>query len=73
MENANDKTSPEKENRKVQAGKQPEDHPVREDENNSIYKEKNDKEAYPYKSESDKQFKNQPEFIDSNNNTKEKS
>jgi len=73
MNNANDKSSSEKENSKVQADKQSEDYPVREGENNSIYKEKNDKAAYPYNNEDDKQFDNQSEFIDPNSNTKEKS
>jgi hypothetical protein len=71
MENANNKTSPEKENRKVQADKQSKDYPVREGEDNSIYKEKNDKGDYPYNNADDKQFDNQAEFIDPNSNTKE--
>ena len=68
------KQSSEKENKKVQTDKQFNDNKVREGEkDNSIYNEKNDKSAYPYKSYEDKQFKNQPEFIDRNAETKDKS
>lgn len=66
--------SSEKENKKVQTDKQFDDNEVREGKkDNSIYDEKNNKSAYPYKSDEDKQFKNQPEFIDRNAETKDKS
>ena len=65
--------SSEKENKKVQTDKQFEDNEVREGKkNNSIYNEDNNKSAYPYKSDKDEQFKNQPEFIDRNAETKNK-
>ncbi len=68
------KESSEKENKKVQTDKQFKDNPVREGkENNSIYREDNNKSAYPYKSDEDIQYKNQPEFIDRNAETKNKS
>ncbi len=68
------KQSSEKENKKVQTDKQFKDNKVREGESdNSIYDEDNNKSAYPYKSDEDKQFKNQPEFIDRNSETKDKS
>jgi len=68
------KNSSEKENKKVQTDKQFDDNEVREGKkDNSIYDEQNNKSAYPYKSDEDKQFKNQPEFIDRNAETKDKS
>jgi hypothetical protein len=68
------KQSSEKENKKVQTNKQFKDNKVREGKaDNSIYDEDNNKSAYPYKSTEDKQFKNQPEFIDRNAETKDKS
>lgn len=70
MENTNDKTSSDKENRKANADKHADDYPVREGESNSI-NEDSDKRSYPYNNEDDKQFKSQSEFIDTNSNTKE--
>lgn len=68
------KSSSEKENKKVQTDKQFEDNEVREGKkDNSIAAEENNKSAYPYKSKEDKQFKNQPEFIDRNSDSKDKS
>ncbi|HEX5154347.1 MAG TPA: hypothetical protein VFW07_23025 [Parafilimonas sp.] len=49
MKKQPEKTSSEKENKKVKANKGAEDYKVREDENNSIYEEANDKKVYPYK------------------------
>lgn len=72
MKNKKD-TSAKKENKKVQTDKQFEDNEVREGGNNSIYNEPNDKSAYPYKSDEDKQHKTQPEYIDRNNDSKDKS
>ncbi len=71
MKNA--KTSSEKENSKVRAGKQFKDNEVREGQPNSINNEDINKSAYPYKSKEDKQYKTQPEFIDRNNDSKDKS
>ena len=66
--------SSEKENKKVQTDKQFDDNEVREGKaNNSISSEENNKSVYPYKSNADKQFKNQPEFIDRNSESKDKS
>jgi len=73
MKKPSGKTSPEKENKKVNANKGAEDYKVREDENNSIFKQANDKEKYPYTSEADKQYKTQPEFIDRDSDSKDKS
>ena len=73
MKKPSEKTSPDKENKKVNAEKGIEDYKVREDENNSIFKQANDKEKYPYKSEVDKQYKIQPEFIDRDSDSKDKS
>jgi hypothetical protein len=73
MNKPDKKTSPKKENKKVKAGKQAKDAPVKEDENNSIYEEHNDKSHYPYPEMHDKQFNHQPEFIDRNSETKNKS
>ena len=72
MKQPSKKISSEKENRKVSTKKQNKDNAVREGENNSIFKEDNDKENYPYKELHDKQFDNQPEFIDRNNDSKDK-
>ena len=67
--------SSEKENKKVQTDKQFKDNEVREGkkDNSIINDEDTDKSAYPYKSDADKQFKNQPEYIDRNDETKDKS
>ena len=66
--------SSEKENKKVQTDKQFDDNEVREGKkDNSIYNEKNNKSAYPYKSDEDKQLKDQTEFTDRNAETKDKS
>ena len=65
--------SSEKENKKVQTDKQFKDNEVREGEADSINNEDNDKSAYPFKSDKDKQYKNQPEYIDRNGETKDKS
>ena len=66
MENNNDKTSSEKENKKVQTDKQFKDNEVHEGKaDNSIHDEDNNKTAYPYKS--------QPEFIDRDSDSKDKS
>ena len=73
MKKPSGKTSPEKENKKVNVNKGAEDYKVREDENNSIFKQANDKEKYPYISEADKQYKTQPEFIDRDSDSKDKS
>jgi hypothetical protein len=73
MNKTDKKTSSEKENKKVNADKQPEQAEVREDENNSIYKQDNDKSCYPYPQTQEKQFNNQPEFIDRNAESKDKS
>jgi hypothetical protein len=73
MSKPHKKTSPEKENKKVNADKQSEEAPVREDENNSIYQQDNYKPHYPYPEMHDKQFNNQPEFIDRNSDSKDKS
>jgi len=73
MKNVNGRTSSDEENKKAQTGKQAEKNPVREDKNNSIYQDANNEEAYPYKSKTDKQFKTQPEFIDRDNDSKDKS
>jgi hypothetical protein len=67
------KNSSEKENIKVNTGKQNTDNEVREDENNSICKENNNKKDYPYQQVQEKKFKNQPEFIDKNSGSKDKS
>ena len=68
------KNSSEKENKKVQTDKQFDDNEVREGKaNNSIHDEDNDKSAYPYKSDEDEQYKTQPEFIDRNSESKDKS
>ena len=68
------KQSSEKENKKVQTNKQFKHNKVREGKaDNSIYDEDNNKSAYPYKSTEDKQFKNQPEYIDRSGETKDKS
>jgi hypothetical protein len=72
--NNNNNASSKKENRKVVTDKQFKDNKVREGKaDNSINDEANDKSAYPYKSAEDKQFKTQPEFIDRNNDSKDKS
>ena len=73
MKKPSEETSSEKENKKVQTDKQFDDNEVREGKNNSIYNEENDKSAYPYKNESDKQYKKQSEFIDRNSDSKDKS
>jgi hypothetical protein len=68
------KQSSKKENKKVQTNKQFKDNEVREGKaDNSISSENNNKSAYPYKSTEDKQFKNQPEYIDRSGETKDKS
>jgi hypothetical protein len=69
MKNKNDKPSSEKENKKVVT-----DNEVREGKaDNSINDEDNNKSAYPYKSDEDKQYKTQPEFIDRDSDSKDKS
>ena len=73
MKNSKEKTSSEKENRKVNANKQPESNKIREDENNSINKERGDKPVYPHETDADKQYKIQAEFIDRNSESKNKS
>ena len=74
MQHPDKKSSPKKENKKVQTDKQFKDNKVREGKaDNSIYSEDNDKSAYPYKHAEDKQHKAQPEFIDRNAETKDKS
>lgn len=66
--------SSEKENNKVQTDKQFDDNEVKEGKaNNSIADEENDKSKYPYPPTREKQFNNQPEFIDRNAETKDKS
>ena len=66
--------SSEKENKKVQTDKQFDDNEVREGRaDNSISSEENNKSAYPYESTEEKQFNNQPEFIDRNSESKDKS
>jgi len=71
MKNANSKTSSGKDKAKGQTEKK--ENPIRENENNSINEEKNDKSAYPHAGETDKQFDNQAEFIDRSSNSKDKS
>jgi hypothetical protein len=73
MKQPDKNSSPHKENKKVHPEKYDKQKEVREDENNSIYEEANDKSAYPYKHPEDKQYKSQPEFIDRNNDSKDKS
>jgi hypothetical protein len=73
MKKLSEKTSPEKENKKVNANKGAKDYKVREGENNSIYEEENNKKEYPYKSKEDNQYKTQPEFIDRDSDSKDKS
>lgn len=74
MKNSNEKPSSEKENTKVQTDKQFKDNEVREGKaDNSIHDEDNNKSDYPYKSDKDTQYKTQPEFIDRNNDSKDKS
>ncbi|MEP6683331.1 MAG: hypothetical protein ABJA35_08725 [Parafilimonas sp.] len=74
MKNNNDKASSEKENKKVVTDKQFKDNEVREGKpDNSINDEANDKSAYPYKSDEDNQYKTQPEFIDRDSDSKDKS
>ena len=68
-----EKRSAEKENKKAQTDKQSRDNKVQEDENSSIYNEKNNKNDYPYQQVEEKQFNNQPEFIDRNSDSKDKS
>ena len=46
---------------------------IREDKNNSIRNDAGNKTDYPYQQVHDKQFDNQPEFIDRNNDSKDKS
>lgn len=65
--------SSEKENKKVQTDKQFKDNEVHEGKADSINNEDNDKSAYPYKSDHDEQYKTQPEYIDRNSETKDKS
>lgn len=66
--------SSEKENKKVQTDNQFKDNKVREGEaDNSIFSEENNKSAYPYKHDEDKQLKTQEEYIDRNGETKDKS
>lgn len=66
--------SSEKENRKVRTDKQFDDNEVKEGKaNNSIASEENNKSGYPYPPTHEKQFNNQPEFIDRNSETKDKS
>ena len=68
-----EKNQSENKNRKVPAGKQSDDKPVREDKPNSIHNEDADAATYPHKNEADKQFDTQSEFIDRNSNSKDKS
>ena len=72
MKKSSEKTSPEKENKKVHANKNSEDYKVREGENNSIYEEAS-KKKYPYKSKEDNQYKTQPEFIERDSDSNDKS
>ena len=73
MKQPSKKSSSEKENKKVHSKKRNKDNQVREDDNNSIYKEANNKKEYPYPQVHDKQFDNQPEFIDRESESKDKS
>ena len=74
MKNKSDKSSSKKENKKVQTNKQFKDNEVREGTPGySINNEANDKSAYPYETDKMKQFNNQPEFIDRNSGSKDKS
>ena len=66
-------TSSEKENKKVDADKAEKDNKVQEGKSNSILKEDGDKNKYPYKLEQDKQNKTQEEYLDRNNDSKDKS
>jgi hypothetical protein len=73
MNKPDNNKSSDKENKKVNPEKHTEEAKVREGENNSIYNEDNDKSSYPYPQTQEKQFNNQPEFIDRNAETKDKS
>ena len=65
--------SSEKENKKVQSNKQSKDHEVREDKPTSINDKNSDDLAYPHKDVKEKQYNNQPEFIDRDSDSKDKS
>jgi len=68
-----EKNQSKNENKKMQAEKQSQDKPVREDKPNSIHSEDDDAANYPHKNEAEKQFDTESEFIDSNSNSKDKS
>ena len=73
MKQPSKERSSEKENRRAHSKKRNKDLPVREGEgDNSIFNEANDKRDYPYPHVEDKQFDNQPEFIDRNSDKKDK-
>ncbi|MEP6466600.1 MAG: hypothetical protein ABJB05_09850 [Parafilimonas sp.] len=72
--NNSDKNSSEKENKKVQTDKQFKDNEVHEGKaENRISDKPNDESAYPLKNEKDNQYKTQPEYIDRNAESKDKS
>ncbi|MBV9962605.1 MAG: hypothetical protein JO072_10195 [Parafilimonas sp.] len=73
MNEPNEKSSSEKENKKVRTDQQSNDNPVREGEDYSINQQNSDKSVFPYEQTQDKQFDNQPEFIDRNSDSKNKS
>jgi len=73
MKQPNKDQSSKKENKKVQTNKQFDDNEIMEGTDISINDEGYDKSTYPHKSETDKQFKTQSEFIDRNNDSKDKS
>ncbi|HYK46742.1 MAG TPA: hypothetical protein VEV83_16305 [Parafilimonas sp.] len=73
MKQSSKKSSSEKENRKVSDKTSRKSSEIREDKNNSIRNDPGSKLDYPYQQVHDKQFGNQPEFIDRNNDSKDKS
>jgi hypothetical protein len=73
MKKTSNNPSSKKENKKVQTDKQFKDNEVREGQADSINNEDINKSAYPYKGKEDKQYKTQPEFIDRNSESKDKS
>jgi hypothetical protein len=72
MKQPSKKSSSEKENRKVNNKRSRKPNEIREDKNNSIRNDAGNKMDYPYQQVHDKQFDNQPEFIDRNNDSKDK-
>lgn len=73
MQQPDKNKSSKKENKKVETNKQFEDKPVTEGTDVSINNQNNDTSAYPYKNDTGKQLKSQEEYIDRNNDSKDKS